>query len=65
MNSRLPILTVSMCAVLLTVFVGATTHQDQTEGTLAVQDAVVQFGHPVHPQPAAPVFRSQNPTGHH
>lgn len=54
MNSRLPMLTATVCAVLLTPFVGATTHQDQTEGKLPVQDAVVQFGHPVHPQPPAP-----------
>lgn len=54
MNSRLPMLTATMCAVLLTAFVGATTHQDQTERNLPVQDAVVQFGHPVHPQPPAP-----------
>ena len=54
MNSRLPMLTATMSAVLLTAFVGANTPQDQTEGKLPVQDAVVQFGHPVHPQPPAP-----------
>ena len=40
--------------VLVPAVIVATTEQDLTDGP-AVQDAIVNFGYPVHPQPAAPV----------
>jgi hypothetical protein len=40
-------------AAFVTVFLGAAPRQDMTDNP-AVQDALVNFGHPVHPQPPAP-----------
>lgn len=61
MKSRLPILTAALWAVVVTVFIGAAPDQDMTEGKPAVQDAMVDFGHPVHPQPAAPAHHTLYP----
>jgi hypothetical protein len=49
MNTRLFVLTAAACAVVVPAGIVATTDQDLTDGP-AVQDAIVNFGHPVHPQ---------------
>jgi plastocyanin len=53
MIGRFLVLTATVWAVGVTGFIGATANQDLTDKP-AVQDAVVNFGHPVHPQPPAP-----------
>ncbi len=59
MNSRLVVLTTTVRAVLVTVFIGATASQDLTDKP-AVLDAMVNFGHPVHPQPPALAHHTLN-----
>ena len=54
MNTRLAVATATMSALAVTVLVGAMPRQDLTTKYPPVQDAVVNFGHPVHPQPPAP-----------
>jgi hypothetical protein len=53
MNVRSSAFTATVLAAFVTVFLGATPRQDVTDNP-AVQDALVNFGHPVHPQPPAP-----------
>jgi plastocyanin len=53
MNRRDLVTTGGLWAVCLTVLMGAGAGQDLTDKP-AVQDAVVNFGHPVHPQPPPP-----------
>src|SRR5918993_1279776 len=53
MNIRRVVFTATAWLAFVTVFLGAAPGQDVTDNP-AVQDAVVNFGHPVHPQPAAP-----------
>jgi hypothetical protein len=60
MNSRPVILTATVWAVVATVLIGAMPNQDLTNKP-AVQDAVVDFGHPVHPQPPAPAHHTLYP----
>ena len=59
MNTRLFVLAAA-CAVVIPAVIVATTDQDLTEGP-AVQDAIVNFGHPVHPQPPAPDLHILDP----
>lgn len=61
MNSRLVVLTATVWAVVATVFIGATPNQKDLTDKPAVQDAVVDFGYPVHPQPPAPAHHILNP----
>jgi hypothetical protein len=60
MNTRLFVLTAAACAVVVPAGIVATTDQDLTDGP-AVQDAIVNFGHPVHPQPPAPDLHILDP----
>ena len=53
MHRRLAVLTATLWAFVATGMIGATQKVDLTDKP-AVQDALVNFGHPVHPQPAAP-----------
>ena len=53
MYRRLAVLTATLWAFVATGMIGATQKVDLTDKP-AVQDAVVNFGYPVHPQPAAP-----------
>lgn len=53
MNSREFGMTAGLWAMGVTVLIGGTAGQDLTDKP-AVQHAVVDFGHPVHPQPPAP-----------
>src|SRR5688500_9811857 len=61
MYTRLVALTAIMSPLAMTLLMGATPHQDLTERKPAVQDAVVDFGHPVHPQPPAPAHHTLYP----
>lgn len=49
-----------MWAVVATGMFGASQKTDLTE-LPAVQDAIVNFGHPVHPQPPAPAHHTLHP----
>jgi plastocyanin len=60
MNTRLFVLTAAACAVVVPAVIVATTDQDLTDGP-AVQDAFVNFGHPVHPQSPAPDLHILDP----
>lgn len=53
MNKRLAGSTAMLSAVAVSVLIGAAPNQDQTNKP-AVQDAVVAFGYPTHPQPPSP-----------
>jgi plastocyanin len=53
MRKRTAAATVIMSALAISLTLGAQAQPDQTTNA-AVQDAIVNFGHPVHPQPPAP-----------
>ena len=59
-NGRIA-LTITMSTLAVALTVGATTSQKDLTDKVAVQDAVVNFGHPVHPQPAAPLNHTLHP----
>ena len=61
MNTPFTALTMAMSALAITVISGAAPFQDQTQGKTPVQDALVDFGHPVHPQPPAPAHHTLYP----
>lgn len=61
MNKGLIARTVTMSTLALAVSIGATANQKDQTDKAAVQDAVVNFGHPVHPQPAAPASHTLHP----
>src|SRR5215210_6137406 len=60
MNKRLTVVSAAMWAVVATGMIGATQKKDLTDN-MAVQDAVVDFGYPVHPQPPAPALHTLSP----
>ena len=53
MRKAFVMISATVCTVSFTVLVGAAARQDLTDKP-AVQDAIVEFGFPTHPQPAAP-----------
>jgi hypothetical protein len=60
MTNRLTVITAAVGMVVATGMIGATQKQDVSDQP-AVQDAVVDFGHPVHPQPPAPAHHALYP----
>jgi hypothetical protein len=52
MRNRFSVVAAAVCTAIGPMVLGATGHQDLTDGP-AVQDAIVNFGH-VQPQPVAP-----------
>ena len=60
MTRRLVVLTATAWVVCVTGFISARVEQDPTDKP-AVQDAMVEFGYPVHPQPPAPAHHTLNP----
>ena len=61
MIKRLVVLTATVWAVGVTGLIGATANQKDLTDKPAVQDALVDFGHPVHPQPPAPAHHHLYP----
>ena len=61
MTNRRIALTVTMSTLAVALTIGATANQQDLTDQAAVQDAVVNFGHPVHPQPAAPANHTLHP----
>jgi hypothetical protein len=59
-NGRIA-LTVTMSTLAVALTIGATANQQDLTDQSAVQDAVVDFGHPVHPQPPAPANHTLHP----
>lgn len=59
-NGRIA-LTVTMSTLAVALTIGATANQQDLTDQAAVQDAVVNFGHPVHPQPPAPANHTLHP----
>jgi plastocyanin len=59
--NRLITLTMTMSMVIAAVVIGASTNLQDVTDKPAVQDALVEFGHPVHPQPPAPAHHTLYP----
>ena len=59
-NGRIA-LTVTMSTLAVALTIGASANQQDLTDQAAIQDAVVNFGHPVHPQPAAPASHTLHP----